>query len=283
MIVPDRSPADGLRRKLYVIIFEADTRGGRAFDVLLIAAILSSVVAVMLESTPSFREEHGQLLRTAEWVFTVLFTVEYVTRLAVVRSPLSYAVSFFGVIDLLAILPGFVSAVLPGAQYLLVIRLVRVLRVFRVLKLLHHLGEAELLLRALRTARPKITVFLFSVATLCVLLGSVMYLVEGPERGFTSIPTSVYWSIVTLTTVGYGDISPSTPLGQALASVIMILGYSIIAIPTGIVSVELGRAERHAASTSVACPACGQSPHDGDARYCKRCGEELPPRADATP
>lgn len=273
----DLRPDGAFRRKLYDIIFESDTPAGRGFDVVLIVAIAASVLAALLESVGEFRDQYGEILRAAEWAFTIGFTIEYVVRLWVVRRPARYALSFFGVVDLLAILPGFVSLLVPGAQYLLVIRLLRVLRVFRILKLLHHLGEAELLLEALQRSRPKITVFLFTVLTLCVLLGSLMYLVEGPENGFKNIPLSVYWTIVTLTTVGYGDIAPATPLGRGLASMIMIMGYAIIAVPTGIVTVELGRTARPAPSLPGLrpCPACGREGHRTDAQYCDRCAAKL--------
>ena len=273
MLRPD-SPR---RRQLYDIIFESDTPAGRAFDVVLIMAIIASVLAAMLESVQDFRVQYGRILRTAEWIFTIGFTIEYVVRLAIVRRPTLYASSFFGLVDLLAILPGFVSLFVPGAQYLLVIRLLRVLRVCRILQLLHHLGEAELLLEALRHSRPKITEFLFAVLTLCVLFGSVIYLVEGPENGFVNIPISVYWTIVTLTTVGYGDIAPATPLGRGIAAMIMIMGYGIIAVPTGIVTVELGRVGRGAigAAPGRRCAGCGREGHRPGATYCDHCGESL--------
>ena len=268
-------PADW-RRTLHEVVFESDTPAGRTFDVSLIAVILLSVAVVMLESVAEVREAHGDGLRAAEWVFTALFTVEFVLRLVAVNRPLRYAASFFGVVDLLAVVPTYVSLLVPGAQYLLVVRLLRILRIFRVLKLAHYLVEATQLTRALRASRPKITVFVFTVLTVVTVLGSLIYLIEGAEHGFTSIPKSVYWAIVTLTTVGYGDISPQTPLGQALASVIMILGYGIIAVPTGIVTVELSRAERaERAVSGQACPACAAEGDDLDAAFCKFCGAGL--------
>lgn len=272
---------DGERRArwrdgLYTVVFESDTRAGRAFDLFLIVAIVSSVVVVMLESVAAVRARHGDALRTAEWAFTLLFTAEYLVRLAVVRRPLRYARSFFGVVDLLSVVPTWLSLLLPGAQYLLVLRLLRILRVFRVLKLAHYLHEGQQLVRALRDSRRKILVFIFAVVTLDVVLGSVMYLVEGPANGFTSIPVSVYWTIVTLTTVGYGDISPQTPLGQAIASVIMIIGYGIIAVPTGIVTAELSRAGAAPPPVSgQTCPHCAAEGHAVDARFCRRCGAAL--------
>lgn len=289
----------GWRRRVHVVIFGSNTPGGRAFDIALILAIATSVLVVMLESVASIRERYGHGLFIIEWFFTILFSIEFVLRLACVRQPLRYATSFFGVVDLLAIAPTYLSLVVPGAHYLLAIRLLRILRVFRVLRLVHYLSEARTLTTALKLSRRKIEVFLFAVLTLVVVLGSLMYLIEGSENGFTSIPRSIYWAIVTLTTVGYGDISPQTNLGQALASVVMILGYAILAVPTGIVSAEMVRAqvgfwvpgaglpEREAAASeaspprsdvpgqSSACPGCGAPGHDLDALYCKRCGAGL--------
>ena len=266
-------PAAGLRERLYVVIFEADTRAGKAFDVGLILVILASVGTVMAESVAAIRLEHGPLLRQLEWGFTGVFTVEYLLRLWCARRPARYARSFFGVIDLLAILPTYTALLLPGAQYVTVIRVLRILRAFRVLKLAHHVAEADVLRRALVASRRKITVFLFAVFSAVVVLGSLMYLVEGAEHGFTSIPRAVYWAVVTLTTVGYGDISPQTPLGQALASLIMVLGYGIIAVPTGIVTVELASAARE--RDGRRCPSCAAPDHARDALYCRRCGTGL--------
>ncbi|GIV60559.1 MAG: ion transporter [Rhodothermaceae bacterium] len=263
----------GWRRRGHEIIFEAETPAGRAFDVGLIGAILASVIVVMLESVAVVRARHGAFLYALEWGFTILFTIEYVLRLWCVGRPWRYAMSFFGIIDLLAVLPTYLSVLLPGTQYLLVLRLLRILRVFRVLKLVQYLSEAHLLAKALQASRRKITVFLFAVLTLVVIFGSLMYLIEGPAHGFTSIPRSIYWAIVTLTTVGYGDIAPQTNLGQALAAMIMILGYGVIAVPTGIVTVELSRAT-HTVSTR-ACPACGADGHDADAVFCKYCGTRI--------
>jgi voltage-gated potassium channel len=264
----------GWRHRLYVVIFESDTPAGKLFDVVLIGAIVLSVLAVMLESVSAYREAYGSFLYGAEWAFTILFTLEYLLRLACVRNPLHYAASFFGVIDLLAVIPTYLSVLIPGTQYLLVIRLLRILRVFRVLKLANYLDEANVLMEALRASRRKITVFIFTVLTMVVVLGSLMYFVEGTDNGFTSIPRGIYWAIVTLTTVGYGDISPQTNVGQMLASMIMILGYGIIAVPTGIVTVELDRAYKKS-HLGKACPTCGAERHDTDALFCKRCGTRL--------
>lgn len=263
-----------LKSRLHEVIFEADTPAGKAFDVILILCILMSVAVVMFDSVGDIRREHADLLRFLEWFFTVLFTVEYMLRLYCVGRPLKYAASFFGIIDLLAILPTYISLVFPGGHYLSVIRILRVLRIFRILKLAHHLGEARLLVRALHDSRRKITVFLFAVFTLVIICGSLMYVVEGEENGFTSIPRSVYWAVVTLTTVGYGDISPKTSLGQALAALIMVMGYGIIAVPTGIVTVGISRAYGRDISTQ-ACPECSAEGHESDARYCRYCGAKL--------
>ena len=214
-------------------------------------------------------------LRVAEWTLTIVFTVEYVLRLAAVRRPLAYATSFFGIVDVLAIVPTYVSLLYPGAQVLLVVRILRLLRVFRVLKLARFLTEADVLGRALRASSRKIAVFLLTVSTLVVVIGALMYVVEGPAHGFTSIPLSMYWAVVTLTTVGYGDISPQTPLGQAVASLVMILGYGIIAVPTGIVTAELTAGTRGDAVSGQACPACSAEGHAADARFCRRCGASL--------
>lgn len=259
------------RAWLHEIIFEADTPAGRAFDVALIACILTSVAVVMLESVATVAARHGPALRAIEWGFTIIFTIEYVLRLAAVRDPGRYVRSFYGVIDLVAVAPTYLSLLLPGSQYFLVVRILRLLRVFRVLKLAHYVGEANQLARALRASRRKITVFLVTVLTLVIILGALMYLIEGPAHGFTSIPISIYWAVVTLTTVGYGDLAPATTAGRLLSIIVMILGYGIIAVPTGIVTVELASAAAGELSTQ-ACPACGRGGHDADARFCKHCG-----------
>lgn len=264
----------GWRAQAQEIIYESDTPAGKAFDVFLIVAIVASVGVVMLDSVAAFRDRFGSALRIAEWSFTILFTVEYVMRLVCVGRPLRYARSFFGVVDVLAIIPTYVSVLVPGVHYLTVIRALRILRVFRVLKLAHFMAEVEVMMRAIRASVRKILVFVYAVLTLVVILGSLMYLIEGPEHGFTSIPRGVYWAIVTLTTVGYGDISPQTPGGQALASVIMIMGYGIIAVPTGIVTAEMTIAARRPVS-GQACPQCSAEGHDLDAVHCKICGAKL--------
>ena len=268
-------PGSRWRSKLHEVIFEADTPAGKAFDVALLVAILASVLVVVLESVPSVRSNHGRKLWAVEWVFTILFTVEYLLRLLAVRQPARYVRSFFGIVDLLAVLPTYLSVLLPGAQAFLVVRALRLLRVFRILKLGEFLGEARLLTLALKASVRKILVFLTVVLVLVLIIGSVMYLVETPESGFTSIPQSIYWAIVTLTTVGYGDIAPQTVLGRILASLVMILGYGLIAVPTGIVTVELSQAGRTKVVSTQACPSCGLQGHDPDARHCKHCGASL--------
>jgi voltage-gated potassium channel len=271
---PADRPADGWRSRLHEIVFEADTRAGRWFDVLLLAIIGASVLAVCLESVRDFRERYGPELRVAEWVFTAVFTVEYLVRLAAVSRPARYAMSFYGVVDLLAILPTYLSLMVPGTQSLLVIRALRLLRVFRILKLTHFLGEARMLGAAVRGSLRKIIVFLGVVLTVVLIAGALMYVVEGEANGFTSIPLAVYWAVVTMTTVGFGDIVPGTVLGRFIASLLMIMGYGLIAVPTGIVTVELGEAVRNANNTQ-ACPSCGSEGHANDAKFCKYCGGRL--------
>ncbi len=261
------------RKTMFEVIFESDTPAGKWFDIVLIICILLSVVTVMLDSVSSIRTTYGSLLTTAEWFFTILFTIEYVLRLICIGRPIRYAVSFFGIIDLLAILPTYTSLFIYGSRYLVTIRVLRVLRVFRVLKLGHHTKEANLLKKALYASRRKVFVFLFVVLTLVIIIGSLIYAIEGQENGFTSIPRSMYWAIVTLTTVGYGDISPNTGLGQFLAAMVMILGYSIIAVPTGIVTAELSQTYKQ--KSSQVCPQCAAEGHDQDAKYCKYCGTKL--------
>ena len=267
-----RSP---LRDRLYDIIFESDTPAGKLFDVILIVAIVGSVVAVLLETIPSIRAGYPRALYVIEWVFTVLFTLEYGLRWYCAHNARRYATSFYGVVDLLAILPTYVSLLIPGAQYLLVVRLLRTLRVFRVLKLAEYLEEANTLARALRASRRKIAVFLLAVVSLIVILGSLMYLVEGPKNGFTSIPISMYWAVVTLTTVGYGDISPQTTFGRFLSALVMIIGYAIIAVPTGIVTAELTRSQSKQNRSPRRCPDCDALGHESDADFCKFCGHAL--------
>ena len=243
-----------VKRTLYDVIFESDTPAGKAFDVALILAILASVAVVMVDSVPTIDLALRRAMWYAEWGFTLAFTVEYVIRLWVVRRPIRYARSFFGLVDLFAILPTYVALVVPGAQYLLTIRVLRVLRIFRVLRLAHFIGEADVIGRAMVASRHKIGIFLFTVVTAVTVMGSLLYVIEGPASGFDSIPRAAYWAIVTLTTVGYGDIAPATPIGQGVAAVIMLLGYGMIAVPTGIFTVEMGRATAPAAPPRQTTP-----------------------------
>ncbi|GAA4838309.1 ion transporter [Algivirga pacifica] len=266
-------PKQTLQERLHEIIFEADTFWGKFFDVALLLLILMSIAVVMLESITDVALHYGVWLKTLEWVFTILFTIEYFARIYAVKRPIHYIYSFFGIVDLLAILPTYIGLLTTGGHALTVIRALRLVRVFRIFKLGRYLGEGRVLIVALIASRFKITVFLLTVLSLSIILGTLMYLIEGSESGFTSIPRSIYWSIVTLTTVGYGDIAPQTSFGQFVASLIMILGYGIIAVPTGIVSVELANA--HANVTTKACPNCSREGHDQDAKFCKYCGEEL--------
>lgn len=272
-IKPSESNAQW-RQKSYRVIFESDTRAGRIFDAILLWVILISVLVVFLESIQSLKNRYGNLFYILEWCFTILFTIEYIFRLISVRRPLTYAFSFYGIVDLLAILPTYLSFFIEGSQYLLVIRVLRLLRVFRIFKLTHFLSQADLLGKALVASKEKIIVFLLTVLSIVVVIGTIMYVVEGPENGFTNIPISIYWCIVTLTTVGYGDISPQTPLGQFLASLVMITGYAIIAVPTGIVTVELAETVRRGGRNTY-CPNCKRDGHDADAVYCKYCSSKL--------
>jgi len=268
---PSRSPR---KNRLYEIIFEAETRAGKLFDIALFVAIMLSVTATILNSVESIQSQYGLWPTGLNWVFTLLFTVEYALRLACAKKPIRYARSFFGMVDLLAVLPAYLSLFFPGTRFLDVIRILRMLRIFRVLKMVQYVNDGDLLLTALISSRRKIGIFLFAVVTLVVILGSLMYVIEGKDNGFTSIPVGIYWAIVTLTTVGYGDISPQTGLGQTLAACIMIIGYSIIAVPTGIISAEVGRASV-CKDFSNPCPACKTTDHDPDSTHCKHCGSTL--------
>lgn len=258
------------------VIFDHDTVAGNRFDVLLIVAILGSVAVMMLDSISGLSPTTHRVLYALEWVFTLLFTVEYAARLWCAADRWRYARSFYGVVDLVATLPTYISLLFPEGRFLAVVRVLRVLRVFRILKLTTYVSEASVLAQALKASRYKIIVFLFTVVTAVTVVGSLMFLVEGPDAGFTSVPTAMYWAIVSLTTVGYGDIVPVTPLGRMLASMLMIMGYGIIAVPTGIVTLELQRASR--IPRAVSCPKCGLDRHDLDAHFCKECGAQLPER-----
>lgn len=265
----------GWRLKWYEIIFESDTPAGKLFDIVLLLCILLSVLVVMLESVRTIHEQWGAFLITAEWLFTIIFSLEYITRLIIVLEKRRYVLSFFGIIDLFSILPTYLALFLPGAQSLLVIRSFRLIRIFRIFKLVRFVGEGQNLMQALRASRYKIIVFLVTICTSVIVAGALMFIIEGPEHEFTSIPRSIYWAIVTMTTVGYGDIAPQTPLGQTIASVIMILGYGIIAVPTGIVSAEMMQLKQSQKITSQVCPHCLKEGHDPDAVFCKYCSGKL--------
>lgn len=263
-----------LRRRTHEIIFQHDSPAERGFDVVLIIAIVLSVIVVMLDSVASVRARYGHELAVAEWVFTGLFTVEYVLRLWSSERPGAYARSFYGIVDLVSIAPSYLAVLFPQGRFLAALRVLRVVRVFRILKLAHYVQEASVLTQALRASRHKITVFIATVFTVVVAVGSLMYMIEGEEGGFTSIPVSVYWAIVTMTTVGYGDIAPVTAIGKFLASALMITGYGVIAVPTGIVTLELDRAARGGGPART-CPGCGAGRHEADASYCRYCGTSL--------
>lgn len=262
-----------LRKKLYSIVFEADTFGGKLFDILLLVFILASIVVVLLESVNEINQRHGILLKDLEWSITLLFTFEYIVRIIIVGKPRSYIFSFYGIIDFLAVMPTYIGLFLPGGQSLIILRALRMLRIFRILHLDRHLKAGDLIVTALSHSRQKILVFLYAVCMVVIILGTIMYLVEGSENGFTSIPQSIYWTVVTLTTVGYGDITPITIGGKVISSFIMILGYAIIAVPTGIVTSEITSTMRN--SKAVDCPECNTKIHDINAEYCHSCGVKL--------
>jgi len=280
--VPERSETtpsadpNSLKERLWRIIFLSDTPAGKAFDVALLVLISLSVLVVMLESVEPLAAEHRPVFRTLEWIFTLVFTVEYVVRILVVRRKSRYIFSFFGIVDLLSILPTYIAVFLSGSHYLMVIRVLRLLRMFRVLKMARHIGEASVLLNALKASRPKIAVFLFGVMSLVCIEGTLMYLLEGRiNPGFSSIPQSIYWGVVTITTVGYGDATPVTVLGKVVASITMLTGFAIIAVPTGIVTAEIGRELAEVRMDRRRCPECGWTGHDPSANYCKHCGQKL--------
>jgi voltage-gated potassium channel len=265
---------DNWRERLYIMIFQTDTVAGRRFDSTLLLIILASLVIVMLDSIDSVHKNYAALLAGIEWGFTFIFLVEYGLRLYCSPKPLRYAFSFYGLVDLLAIVPGILALYYSDAQYLLIIRIIRMLRIFRVLKLSPYLKQANYLMAALQGSKQKIIVFLVSVSTLVTVFGTLMYVIEGPEHGFTSIPKGIYWAIVTLTTVGFGDIVPKTPLGQVVSSLVMITGYSIIAVPTGIFTAELATAMR-GDQLRHDCPVCSKDSHEHGAAFCSRCGNAL--------
>lgn len=264
-----------LRLTLYQIIFQANTPAGKGFDIALIIFILASVLVIMLDSVTEINLRYRSQLLAAEWLFTALFTVEYIIRVLIVRRPVKYITSFYGLIDLLSVLPSYLSLLLPGSHYLQIIRILRVLRVFRILKLVRFINQSNMLLNALLASRQKIAVFLFTITTILVVFGSIMYLIEGPENGFSNIPVSIYWAVVTLTTVGFGDITPKTELGRAVSALVMILGYAILAVPTGIFTAELSQEMRRQRIDERVCPQCRKRGHDREANYCLICGAEL--------
>lgn len=262
------------KHRIHEVIYEADTKGGKIFDVILLIAILASIVLVMLESVESFDKEYHAFLDISEWIITILFSIEYILRIVSIKKPLKYVFSFYGIIDLLSTIPKYLSFILVGSHHFAALRALRLLRVFRILKLARYIGASNRLLVALRASKAKILVFLFFIVIICIILGTIMYMIEGSENGFTSIPRSVYWAVVTLTTVGYGDIAPHTPIGQFLASIIMILGYGIIAIPTGIVSSEMTKAGKIHTNTQ-SCPDCLAEDHSDKAEFCYHCASKL--------
>ena len=263
------------RKRIHTVIFEADTPAGKLFDVSLLVLIIVSVLAVMLESVEPIQKEYGGILSTIEWIVTILFTLEFILRLISVKKPWSYVFSFYGLVDIISIVPTYLSLFTAGAQTLATVRSLRLLRVFRILKMGRFLREAKTLRYALLASRHKIFVFLLAILAIVTIMGTIMYMIEDPKDGFTSIPRSIYWAIVTLTTVGYGDIAPQSVLGQFFASIIMILGYAIIAVPTGIITAEIARTPRPKDITTRNCPSCSQEGHDKDADHCKYCGSEL--------
>ena len=264
-----------IRSKLYVIVFGTETRIGRLFDIVLLWAILGSILVVTLESVKSLDEQYETLFAVVEWIFTILFTIEYILRIIILKKPLSYIFSFLGIIDLLALVPTYLSLFVTGGAYLVVIRAIRLLRIFRILKLSRYLSEAQMLGNALMASKYKLFVFIGTVISVVLIMGTLMYVIEGAEHGFTSIPRSIYWCIVTITTVGYGDIAPETILGQTLASVLMLMGYAIIAVPTGIVTGELVKenSKRNIVPDRKSCLSCGASTENLTAHYCDQCGE----------
>lgn len=268
-------PESNAKQKIYRVIFETETPAGQRFDIFLIYAILISVLAVMLDSIESVRGQFGSWLFRIEWFFTILFSVEYLLRIYASPKPLKYIFSFYGLVDLLAIIPSYLALFIPEASYWLVLRLLRVLRIFRILKMARHLTEANLLVRSIYQSRRKILVFFTAILVISIIFGSLMFLVEEPEHGFTSIPISIYWTIVTITTVGYGDITPQTPFGQIIATLAMLTGYSIIAIPTGILTAEISNEMKKERNTRR-CDNCNRSGHHNDASYCYHCGVKLP-------
>jgi voltage-gated potassium channel len=264
-----------LRQKLHEIIYEADTPFGKLFDLFLLVLIVISIAAVMLESMVGIKYRYGKELEIIEWIITIFFTLEYIGRIIAVKRPLKYIFSTYGLIDLLATLPAYIDLLFPGLHFLLSIRAIRLLRIFRILKLAHFVGASNQLVIALKNSRLKIAVFLFNVIIACIILGTIMYMIEGPENGFSSIPMGIYWTIVTLTTVGFGDITPQTPFGQFVSIIIMILGYGIIVVPTGLVTAEFMSRDKTVHDNTQVCPNCSADHHKNNALFCYRCGHSL--------
>jgi len=262
-----------IKDRLYEIIFEADTRAGKFFDLVLLSVILGSVVLVMLESVHAVNNKYSHIFKLLEWVITIIFTLEYLLRILIIKKPFRYIFSFYGIIDFLSVIPTYLSLLVVGSQSLMVIRILRLLRVFRILKLTRYTSAGRFLVKSMWASREKITIFIFFVLTIVVIMGTIMYLVEGETNGFTSIPLSIYWAIVTLTTVGYGDISPQTPVGQFIASLVMIMGYAIIAVPTGIITAEMMKPS--VPKNTQVCSKCLFDKHDDDAVFCKKCGTRI--------
>ncbi|MFK8060866.1 MAG: ion transporter [Polaribacter sp.] len=275
MINTDKKPS--WKQKLHEVIYEADTKEGKLFDVVLLIAIIASIVLVMLESIESFDTKYHDFLNISEWIITILFSIEYILRIVSIKKPFKYIFSFYGIIDLLSTIPKYLSFIIVGSHHFAALRALRLLRVFRILKLARYIGASNTLMIALRASKAKIAVFIFFIVIICIILGTIMYMIEGADNGFTSIPRSVYWAIVTLTTVGFGDIAPQTPFGQLIASIIMILGYGIIAIPTGIVSSEMTKSMTNLDTNTQSCPNCLKEGHKNKADFCFNCGTILNP------
>jgi len=270
-------PQGSLKERLWKIVFEAETPKGRLFDIALLWLIALSVLVIMLESVPELKAKHRVLFLTLEWFFTIVFTIEYFLRIWLVRNPKRYIFSFFGIIDLISCLPTYLQLFIPGAQTLLVIRILRLLRIFRILKMIQHIRGADLIIRSLISSRAKISVFFFTMFVFSVIVGTILYLIESrhPESMFTNIPLSIYYTIITITTIGFGDITPQTPLGMIITAFTGLMGYAVIAVPTGIISADLAQTYQKKNETTEACPSCGVHGHLMDARFCRKCGDPL--------
>jgi voltage-gated potassium channel len=271
----DNSDNKNWRLKLHEVIYESNTKSGKIFDIILLFAIFTSIMLIMIDSVQAIHHKYGLVISVLEWIFTILFTIEYILRIISIKKPVYFVFSLLGIIDLIALIPSYLSIFIPGAQALLAFRALRLLRVFRIFKLYEFLSEINFLTSAIKGSVRKISIFLLTVLTLTVILGSIMYLVEQKENGFSNIPESIYWAIVTITTVGYGDISPITPMGKFVASIVMLIGYAIIAVPTGIITHDIAVAARNKRELPEACPTCGREGHEHDALFCKHCGSSL--------